>query len=226
VGLPFCPVHAAEGEAPAARSRGLDVDAPRQELVLSGAGQLVGEARASTGLDQPTASDHLVKQLHAEYAAKVKANTTESYFMTELVDHLPASDKVPSPDKIIGYEVGAPGHLTYSKDLYRYYHELEKATPRVRVFSAPEKSEEGKEQLLIAVGDEAALAKLDRYKDITAKLADPRKITDAEAELRMLLGAADRHHGAVVALEIGLDLHPVHVRDLHGARPRLMAILR
>src|SRR5438105_14799910 len=119
---------------------------------------------------------------NAEYAAKVKANTTEPYFMTELVDHLPASDKVPSPDKIIGYEVGEPGHLTYSKDLYRYYHELEKATPRVRVFSAPEKSEEGKEQLLIAVGDEATLTKLDRYKEITAKLADPRKITDAEAE--------------------------------------------
>jgi len=119
---------------------------------------------------------------NAEYAAKVKANTTESYFMTELVDHLPASDKVPSPDKVIGYEVGAPGHLTYSKDLYRYYRELEKTTPRVRVFTAPEKSEEGKEQLLIAVGDEAALAKLDRYKEITAKLADPRKLTDAEAD--------------------------------------------
>src|SRR6266550_1001714 len=119
---------------------------------------------------------------NAEYAAKVKANTTESYFMTELVDHLPASDKVQSPDTVIGYEVGAPGHLTYSKDLYRYYNELAKASPRVRVFTAPEKSEEGKEQLLIAVGDEAALAKLDRYKDITAKLADPRKITDADAE--------------------------------------------
>src|SRR5215831_14244557 len=123
----------------------------------------------------PTAND-------PEYAAKVREYTTESYFMTELVDHLPASDKVPSPDKIIGYEIGAPGHLTYSKDLYRYYRELEKATPRVRVFTAPEKSEEGKEQLLIAVGDEATLAKLDRYKEITAKLADPRKVTDAEAE--------------------------------------------
>jgi len=123
----------------------------------------------------PTAND-------PEYAAKVKEYTTESYFMTELVDHLPASDKVPSPDKILGYEVGTPGHLTYSRDLYRYYRELEKTTPRVRVFTAPEKSEEGKEQLLIAVGDEAALAKLDRYKEITAKLADPRTITDAEAD--------------------------------------------
>src|SRR5438132_7679625 len=119
---------------------------------------------------------------NAAYAAKVKEYTTESYFMTELVDHLPASDKVPSPDKVIGYEVGAPGHLTYSKDLYRYYHELEKATPRVRVFTAPEKSEEGREQLLVAVGDEATIAKLDRYKEITAKLADPRRVTDTEAE--------------------------------------------
>src|SRR5258708_20035569 len=36
--------------------------------------------------------------------------------------------------------------------------------------------------MLGAVGEEAEKAKLDRYKDITAKLADPRKISDAEAE--------------------------------------------
>lgn len=69
---------------------------------------------------------------NAEYAAKVKENTTQPYFMTELVDHLPASAKVPSPDKILGYTVGAPGHLTYTKDMYRYYHELERTTARVR----------------------------------------------------------------------------------------------
>ena len=119
---------------------------------------------------------------NAEYGAKVKEYTTQSYFMTELVDHLPASDTVPSPDKILGYAVGAPGHLTYTKDQYRYYRELEKTTSRVRTFVAPEKSEEGKEQLLVAVGDEASIAKLDRYKEITAKLADPRGINDAEAE--------------------------------------------
>lgn len=127
---------------------------------------------------------------NAEYGAKVKENTTQPYFMTELVDHLPASDKVPSPDKILGYTVGAPGHLTYTKDMYRYYHELEKTTARVRTFVAPEKSEEGKEQLLIAVGDVAAIAKLERYKAITAKLADPRGISDAEADQLISEGMA------------------------------------
>lgn len=116
------------------------------------------------------------------YTAKIKEFTTEKFFLTELVDHLPFSDKVPTPEKVLGYIAGAPDKLTYTKDLYRYYRELEKATPRVRVIVAPEKSEEGREQYLILVSDEANLAKLDRYKELTAKLADPRKITDAEAE--------------------------------------------
>jgi hypothetical protein len=117
-----------------------------------------------------------------DYSRKIKEYTTEKYFITELVDHLPMSDRVPSPDKVLGYIVGTPNKLTYSKDLYRYYRELARASKRVRVFSAPEKSEDGKEQLLVAVGDEALLAKLDRYKDITAKLADPRKISETDAQ--------------------------------------------
>jgi hypothetical protein len=121
-------------------------------------------------------------KINEDYTAKIKEYTTEKYFLTELVDHLPASDKVPSPDKILGYVVGAPNKLTYTKDMYRYYRELEKATPRVRVFTAPERSEEGKEQMLVVVSDEANIAKLDRYKEITARLADPRKISDAEAQ--------------------------------------------
>src|SRR5947207_5305644 len=121
-------------------------------------------------------------KINEEYTAKIKEYTTEKYFLTELVDHLPASDKVPSPDKVLGYVIGTPNKLTYTKDMYRYYRELEKSTPRVRVFTAPERSEEGREQMLVIVSDEANIAKLDRYKDINAKLADPRKITDAEAQ--------------------------------------------
>ena len=117
-----------------------------------------------------------------DYSKKIKEYTTEKFFLTELVDHLPMSDTVPSPDKVLGYVVGTPNKLTYSKDLYRYYRELARTSKRVRMFSAPEKSEQGKEQVLIAVGDEALLAKLDRYKDITAKLADPRKISETDAQ--------------------------------------------
>jgi hypothetical protein len=128
------------------------------------------------------------------YTAKVREYTTEKFFLTELVDHLPASDKVPSPDKVLGYVIGTPDKLTYTKDQYRYYRELEKSTPRVRVFTAPEKSEEGKEQLLVLVSDEANLAKLDRYKEIT-RLADPRRTNDAEAQ--QLIAEGKPFYGSV-----------------------------
>ena len=80
--------------------------------------------------------------LDTAYGAKIAEYTTEKYFLTELVDHLPLSDKVPSPEKVLGYAVGTPNKLTYTKDLYRYYRELAKASPRVRVLTAPEKSDE------------------------------------------------------------------------------------
>src|SRR6266850_1980448 len=139
---------------------------------------------AATAGSKPTkdARTNTVADADNDYSKKIKEYTTEPYFRTELVDHLPMSDKVPSPDKVLGYIVGTPNKLTYSKDLYRYYRELAKASPRVRVFTAPERSEDGKEQLLVAVGDEANLAQLDHYKTITAKLADPRKVSEAEAQ--------------------------------------------
>ena len=119
--------------------------------------------------------------LDTAYGAKIAEYTTEKYFMTELVDHLPLSDKVPSPEKILGTPIGTPNKLTYTKDLYRYYRALADASPRVRIFMASEKSEEGREQMLVLVSDEANLAKLDRYKEITAKLGDPRKLSETEA---------------------------------------------
>ncbi len=115
------------------------------------------------------------------YGAKIKEYTTEPFFLTELVDHLPASDSVPSPDKLLGHIVGAPNKLTYVKDINAYMRALEKASPRVKVFSIG-KSEEGREMILVAISDEQHIANLDHYRDITARLADPRRTPQAEAD--------------------------------------------
>jgi len=115
------------------------------------------------------------------YTKKIREYTTEPFFLTNLVDHLPASATVPTPEKILGHIIGAPDILTYSKDIYGYYDELAKASPRVKVFRVG-KTEEGRDFMLVAVSDEANIAQLDHLKEITAKLADPRKITDTEAQ--------------------------------------------
>lgn len=124
------------------------------------------------------------------YTESIIRNTTDKMFLTEIVDHLPASTKVPTPEKVLGYPIGTPNKLTYTKDQYRYYRELEKTSARVKTFTAPEKSEGGKDQMLIVVSDEANMAKLARYKEITSKLADPRTINDELARQLIAEGKA------------------------------------
>jgi Zinc carboxypeptidase len=118
---------------------------------------------------------------NADYAKKIKEYTTEPYFITELVDHLPASSCVPSPDQALHHIIGAPDVLDYTRDINAYMRLLGEKSPRVKVFSIG-KSEEGREMLAVAVSDEANLAKLDRYKEITRRLADPRGLSEAEAQ--------------------------------------------
>jgi Zinc carboxypeptidase len=117
----------------------------------------------------------------AEYTKQIREYTTESFFSTDLVNRIPASSTVPTPEKILGHIVGAPDVLTYSKDIYRYYDDLAQASPRVKVFRVG-KSEEGRDFVLVAVSDESNIAQLDHLKEITAKLADPRRISDTEAQ--------------------------------------------
>ena len=100
---------------------------------------------------------------------------------TELVDHLPASDTVPTPLKFFGRIVGTPGELTYAKDIYRYYDALDKASDRVKVWRIG-KTEEGRDMVLLAVADEATIKQLDKYKGMIAALTDPRKTTEAQAQ--------------------------------------------
>ncbi len=118
---------------------------------------------------------------HTEYTKKIREFTTETYFSTELVDHLPLSSCVPAPDAFLKHIVGAPDVLTYVKDINAYMRLLAEKSPRVKVFSIG-KSEEGREMLAVVVTDESNMANLERYREILAKLADPRGLSDADAQ--------------------------------------------
>src|SRR5690349_2027555 len=124
---------------------------------------------------------------HTEYTKKIKEFTTESFFSTELVDHLPLSSCVPAPDASLHHIVGAPDVLDYTKDINAYFRLLASKSPRVKVWSIGT-SEEGREMLVAAVSEEANLAKLDRYKEITARLADPRSLSEADAQKLIVEG--------------------------------------
>jgi len=123
----------------------------------------------------------------AAYTAEIKKDTTEPYFSTELVDHLPYSSCVPAPDTFLGHIVGAPNVLDYTKQINDYMRLLASKSPRVKVFSLG-KSEEGREMLIVAVADESTIADLDHYREITARLADPRGLSQADAQALVAQG--------------------------------------
>src|SRR5512140_2890197 len=89
---------------------------PRPLLVLAACGLAARLAGAQQAVDQ-------------EYTKKIKEYLQDARISTELVDHLPASSKVPTPLKFLGRIVGTPGELTHVADIHRYLKAVADAAP-------------------------------------------------------------------------------------------------
>src|SRR5207302_1737156 len=147
-------------------------------------------AGASSRADSETAPARAPKQpVDEPYTEKIHKYTTQPYFTSPLVDYLPASKTVPTPQVVLGDISGAPGILPYAEDVYKYMRLLEKATPRVKVFSIG-KTEEGREMIAVAVSSEENLKHLEENRARLAKLADPRSIQLDDAEADKLVAQA------------------------------------
>lgn len=151
------------------------------------------------------------ERLDEAYGKLIKTHTQDPRVITELVDHAPASDTVPSPLKFFGRIPGTPDELTYYKDMLRYYEAVDKASDRVAVWPIG-KSEEGREMIVVVIADEATMKSLDKYKAITAQLADPRRLTDAQA--RQLIATGKPIYWATGALHSGETGSPEMLMEL------------
>lgn len=127
---------------------------------------------------EPSAGER--QPLDEEYGALVAEATTEPFFTTPLVDHLPFSETVPTPLDHLGRIAGAPDVLSYPEEVHDYMRALAAASPRVEVFTIGE-SEEGREIVLVVVGSEESISELDHNKAALRALSDPRVTSPEEA---------------------------------------------
>ena len=164
----------------------------------------------------------------------IAAATTEARFVTPWVAYVPDKPGVPSPTKHLGHVVGAPGELSNTTKIYAYYRALAAATRRVRV-EVIGKSEEGREILLVLVGDETDLDAIETHRSAMAELADPRKIDEKTAEARIAsvkpgyLLHGGLHSGETGAPEMLMELahrlavsEAPHIREI---RERLIVLI-
>lgn len=133
-----------------------------------------------SALAQKPAAAPTVQKNDEDYGKLIHQYLQDARVTTELVDHLPASDTVPTPLKFFGRIPGTPGELTYAKDIQRYFEQLAKVSPRARFWKIGT-TEEGRDMVVLAIADEKTLVNLDKYKNMLASLGDPRKTTDAQA---------------------------------------------
>ena len=137
------------------------------------------------------------------YREAIAAATTEPRFLSPWVADLPDHPTIPSPKDHLGHIAGAPGELSRTTKIYGYYRALAAASDRVKV-EVIGKSEEGRDILLVFVGDAASLRDLDRFRADAAALADPRR-TDEAAMERIVAGTKPLYmlHGGLHSTETG-----------------------
>ena len=150
-------------------------------MLLAIAGPLAAQAQSDLSGARPGRDPK--QPVDSAYTKKILEYTTEPFFLSPLVDYLPASKTVPTPRAVLRDIAGSPTQLPYSKEVYEYMRLLAKATPRVKVYSIGT-TEEGREIIAVAVASEQLMAKYDANRANLAKLADPRTIgmNDAEAD--------------------------------------------
>src|SRR4051794_25512633 len=140
------------------------------------------------------------QQQDADFEKSVKAWTTQPYFISPLVDHLPVVKGIPSPKEILGYHIGAPYKLTYYADILKYYRALAAATPRVRVETIG-KSDEGRELVVVWVSSDDNMRNLQKNRDNLAKIADPRGLSPDQ--IKQLIATTKPHYHFMGGLHSG-----------------------
>jgi len=113
--------------------------------------------------------------------AAIAEATTEERFLSPWVSYVPEHPTIPSPTDHLGHIAGAPGELSNTEQIYAYYRALAATSDRVRV-EVIGRTEEGRDILLVIVGDGDSLNKLDNAREAMAALADPRRTDETVME--------------------------------------------
>ncbi len=114
----------------------------------------------------------------------------KSFLLFFFVAHLSSvnAQKVPSPEEVFGFQVGADYKLADYDQMLDYYDQLAKTSDRVKMIDIG-KSVMGRPIKLMFISTKENLAQLDRWKEISTALARA-KITKEEAEAMVKEGKA------------------------------------
>lgn len=89
--------------------------------------------------------------------------------------------KPPSPSEFLGFTVGADRQLADYRQIASYFKALKAASPRVEL-EVLGKTTLGEDMFLAVISSEENIRNLKRIREVARRLADPRGLSDSEAE--------------------------------------------
>jgi zinc carboxypeptidase len=102
----------------------------------------------------------------------------------------PVAAQVPSPESVLGIKVGEDRKLADWSQVVAYYQKVAAAAPDRVKFAELGKSTLGKPFVALTISSPENLRQLDRYREIQQRLADPRGLSEADAEKLITEGKA------------------------------------
>lgn len=115
---------------------------------------------------------------------------------------------VPAPESHFGHQIGADRTVLDWDKVVSYFRLLEKSSDRLRVEELG-KTTAGRPFIVATISAPETLRNLDRYRQIQAKLADPRSTTPAEAEGLIAAGKS--------IVLITCSIHSTEIASTHTA---------
>lgn len=89
--------------------------------------------------------------------------------------------QVPKPEDVLGFQVGTDRKMADMRQIVDYFQQLDKASPRIQVKEVG-KTTEGNPFIVAFITSENNHKYLEKYRLYQQKLADPRHLSDSEAE--------------------------------------------
>ena len=114
---------------------------------------------------------------------------------------------MPAPESVFGFTAGADYKLATYDQSIEYFKKLAAASRYIKLVEAG-KTTQGRTMYFALISSPDNLAKIDRYREISQRLAHPQGLTDAEAQKLAAEGKAFVHiDGGLHATEVAGPQH-------------------
>ncbi len=128
-----------------------------------------------------------------------------------LISSFTFSQQMKSPEEFLGFKVGTDYKIADYETIQKYFKHLAEFSKQI-VYEEIGKTSLKRDMFMAIISTEENIKNLEKYREVVKRLSDPRKITDAEAELMakegktVVLVTCNIHSTEIASAQMSMEL--------------------